>query len=125
MTVRNLTESESHLNPVTTFVPLFKDEEKIIGIHVKAFERFGAWSFEMESDLRNCNSLIGELFTGLCRTAGLQRRIICAIDLEIGRRDEDYEFICIPSGALACGDFGRYIPDWDCFTIAAVYVFLI
>jgi len=31
MTVRNLTESESHLNPVTIFVPLFDDGEKVLG----------------------------------------------------------------------------------------------
>ncbi len=103
MSQKNLTESG--FNPVTVFVPLFHDGENSLGIHIKIFERFGAWSFEMESDLRQCNSLIEELFTGLCRKAGLRRRIICAIDLEIGRRDEDYEFICIPSNALACGDF--------------------
>ena len=109
MSQKNLTESG--FNPVTVFVPLFHDGENSLGIHIKIFERFGAWSFEMESDLRQCNSLIEELFTGLCRKAGLRRRIICAIDLEIGRRDEDYEFIFSPNHALACGDF---------FTIEAV-----
>lgn len=110
MSPKNLTESGFY--PITFFVPLFIDGEKELGIHVKLFERFGAWSFEMESDLRDCNSLIDELFTGLCRKAGLRRRIICAIDLEIGRRDDDYEFICNPYHALACGDF---------FTLEAIH----
>lgn len=110
MPKKNLTESD--FTPITVFVPLFEDEEKSIGIHIKLFERFGAWSFAMKSDLTECNSLIDELFTGLCRKAGLRRRIICAVDLEIGRRDEDYEFLCNPNHALACGDF---------FTLKAIH----
>jgi len=112
MSVRDLTETEFHQHRITTFVPLFDDGEKDIGIHINMYERFGAWSFEMESDLHECQSLIGELFDGLCRKAGLRRRITCALDLEIGKRDLDYEFLCTPCGALASGDF---------FTLEAIH----
>lgn len=113
MSAKNLTESKK--NAVSVFVPLFKDGEKAIGIHIKLFERFGAWSFVMKSELKDCNSLIGELFDGLCRKAGLRRRIICAIDLELPEHEPNDEFLCGHFGALTCGDF---------FTLEAIHYLL-
>lgn len=66
----------------------------------------------MESDLTDHPSLLSELFTGLCRKAGLCRRIACAIDLELPRHDSNEEFLCGHSSALTCGDV---------FTLEAIY----
>lgn len=99
----NITVTEA--NPVTIFVPLFRDGKKPVGVRIRIFERFGAWSFTMESDLAEYTSLIDELFNGLCRVDGLRRRLVCAVDLEIGRRDNDQEFLYEPYRALAAGDY--------------------
>lgn len=105
MSENNLTETAAHEHAITMFVPLFEDNGKEIGIHIRIFEQFGAWTFTMHSDLNDCDSLIGELFDGLCRAAGLRRRITCAIDLELGRRDGDYEFLCSPCEYMGRGEF--------------------
>jgi hypothetical protein len=65
MSQKNLTESG--FNPVTVFVPLFT-MAKTASASNQNLERFGAWSFEMESDLRQCNSLIEELFTAFAES---------------------------------------------------------
>lgn len=99
-------------NGITIFVPLFRNGEQQLGIHVNIFERFNAWSFTMKSDLADHMSNLKELFSCLCIEAGLGKRVTCALDLEIGRRDGDYEFIIMNSGATACGDF---------FTLDAIF----
>lgn len=115
MSIANLTETKHHEHRITMFVPLFMDGDHEIGIHISIFERFGAWSFEMKSDIPDCTSLIKELFDYLCRISGLRRRITCIIELELPPHDPFEEFTCGHDGALTCGDF---------FTLEAIHYLL-
>ena len=63
MSMKNLTESMGRLSPIDVFVPLFRDDEKDIGIHVKLFERFG----------RHCILYVNTLTKGRAWTARRSR----------------------------------------------------
>ena len=68
MTARNLTDRDAHIYNIEINVPLIDTGDKVYGITIKCFERFGAWSFEMRKNLPH---EISELFTELCRKAGI------------------------------------------------------
>ena len=109
MTAKNLTDSDAHIYNIEVNVPLIDTGDKVYGITIKCFECFGAWSFNMHTDLPD---EISDLFVELCRKAGIQRRLQCAVDLEIGKVYGDYEFNFDTTGATAVGDF---------FTLEAIF----
>ena len=109
MTAKNLTDSDAHIYNIEVNVPLIDTGDKVYGITIKCFECFGAWSFNMHTDLPD---EISDLFVELCRKAGIQRRLQCAVDLEIGKVYGDYEYTFDAHGATAAGDF---------FTLEAIF----
>lgn len=113
--MRNLNIINPNPAAIKIFVPLFKYGRKPHGIHINVFERFDAWSFNMQNDLFDQVSMMNELFDGLCRKNGLRRRFITAMECEVPEHDPMTEFNYAHNGAICCGDF---------FTLEVIYYLL-